>query len=85
MATSQQPPRMMLGFIVRQCAVALGHPPTPSELAEWANRQRGPCGEYRVFGREITIDEAGVILRHPGRLVTVRSGSRWVSPTSLAR
>lgn len=67
----------MLGFVVRQCAVALGHPPAPDELAEWANNQRDTRGGYRIFGRAITVDEARVILRHPGRLVTVRPGERW--------
>jgi len=63
---------MMLGFVIRRCAVALGHPPTPAELAEWANNQRDPRGAYRIFGRAITADEARVILKNPGRLVTVR-------------
>ncbi|HUE29629.1 MAG TPA: hypothetical protein VMR79_02075 [Verrucomicrobiae bacterium] len=69
--------KMMLGFVVRQCAVALGHPPTPEELACWANEQRDARGRYRIFGRAITTDEARVILRHPGRLVTVRPSPRW--------
>ncbi len=69
--------KMMLGFVVRQCAVALAHPPTPEELACWANEQRDARGRYRIFGRAITTDEARVILRHPGRLVTVRPSSRW--------
>lgn len=62
----------MLGFVVRRCAAALGHPPDAEELADWANNHG--C---RIFGRPITADEARVILRHPGRLVTVRSGPRW--------
>jgi hypothetical protein len=69
--------RIMLGFVVRRCAAALGHPPDADELAEWANNQRDVHGRYRIFGRPITVDEARVILRHPGRLVTVRSGPRW--------
>ncbi len=69
--------RIMLGFVVRQCAVALGHAPTPEELARWANEQRDARGRYRIFGREISTDEACVILRHPGRLVTVRPSPRW--------
>ena len=68
---------MMLGFVVRQCAVALGHAPTATELADWANEQRDERGRYRIFGRAITADEASVILKHPGRLVTVRPGPRW--------
>jgi hypothetical protein len=77
MASRPEPPKVMLGFVVRQCAVALGHAPTPTELAEWANNQRDRQGRYRIFGRPITIDDARIILRHPGRLVTVRPGPRW--------
>jgi len=69
--------RIMLGFVVRQCAVALGHAPTPEELAEWANNQLDERGRFRIFGRAIDVAEAGVILKHPGRLVTVRPGERW--------
>jgi hypothetical protein len=65
-------PKMMLGFVVRQCAVALGHAPSPAELAEWANNQRKGRDRYCIFGRPISVDEARVILRHPGRPVTVR-------------
>ena len=72
-----EPLRIMLGFVVRQCAVAIGHAPTPEELADWANAQLDESGQYRIFGRAITADDARVILRHPGRLVTVRPGSRW--------
>ena len=70
-------PQIMLGFVVRQCAVALGHQPTPEELTAWANEQRDARGRYRIFGRAITIHDARVILRHPGRLVKVRPGPRW--------
>lgn len=63
---------MALGFLVRECAVRLGRFPSPRELAEWANHQVDDRGEYRLFGREITPAEAEVILRHPGREVTVR-------------
>jgi hypothetical protein len=77
--------RIMLGFVVRQCAVALGHPPTPVELAEWANNQRDARGRYRIFGRPVTVEEAGVILRHPGRLVTVRLGARWAFASAAGR
>jgi len=77
MAGRSEPPKIMLGFVVRQCAVALGHAPTASELAAWANAQRDARGRYRIFGRPITAEEAAVMLRHPGRLVTVRPGPRW--------
>ena len=77
MSARPETPRIMLGFVVRQCAVALGHTPTADELAEWANAQRDARGRYRIFGRAISSDEARVILRHPGRLVTVRPGPRW--------
>ena len=64
--------RMMLGFIVRRCARDIGHPPTPEEFAEWANNQ-GENGErYSLFGRPLSPSAAGIILRHPGRLVTAR-------------
>ena len=66
------PGRLMLGFVIRECAVALGHAPTPRELADWANHQEDARGEYCLFGREISAEEARVILKHPGREVTVR-------------
>ena len=65
-------PKMMLGFIIRRCAVALGRQPTPAELAEWANNQRDAMGRYRIFGRAITTRDAEVMMKHPGRLVSVR-------------
>jgi len=77
MAGRSAPPKIMLGFVVRQCAVALGRAPTASELAAWANAQRDARGRYRIFGRPITAEDAAVMLRHPGRLVTVRPGPRW--------
>jgi hypothetical protein len=77
MAAEAQAFRIMLGFVVRQCARAVGHPPSPEELAAWANDQRDERGRYNIFGRAITADEARVIMRHPSRLVTVRSGPRW--------
>jgi len=80
-----EPLRIMLGFVVRRCAVALGHPPTPQELMEWANDQRDSRGRYRIFGRAIGIEEARVILRHPGRLVTVRPGPRWAVAANAER
>lgn len=77
MSARPEPPKVMLGFVVRQCTLALGHPPTPEELATWANEQRDARGHYRMFGKAITVAEARVILRHPGRPVTVRPGPRW--------
>ena len=77
MSAKAEPLKVMLGFVVRQCAVALGHAPTPDEFACWANEQRDSRGRYRIFGRPISADEAAVILRHPGRLVTVRPSPRW--------
>ena len=70
-------PKVMLGFLVRQCAVALGRQPSPAELCEWANNQRDNRGQYRLFGRQITVEDAALILKHPGRLVSVRPGPRW--------
>lgn len=84
MDESVEPLRIMLGFVVRQCAVALGHAPTPDELAAWANEQRDERGRYCIFGRAITADDARVILRHPSRLVTVRPGPRWNFPGLVA-
>jgi hypothetical protein len=84
MSTHPEQMRIMLGFVVRQCAVALGHPPTPAEFAEWANNQRDERGRYRIFGRPIEPTEARVILKNPGRLVTVRPGERWTF-AALAR
>ncbi len=72
MPPEKTPEKMMLGFVVRQCAVVLGHAPTPAELAEWANNQREGRRRYCIFGRAIGVEEARVILRHPGRPVTVR-------------
>ncbi len=69
------PAKMMLGFVVRQCAVVLGHNPSAEELAEWANDQRDGTRRYCIFGRAISVDEARVLLRHPERPVTVRRAS----------
>jgi hypothetical protein len=80
-----EPPKIMLGFIVRQCAVAIGHAPSPAELVEWANNQRDGHRRYRIFGRPLTLDDARLILKHPGRLVTVRPGPRWPFPASAVR
>jgi hypothetical protein len=85
MGQAVEPLRMMLGFVVRQCAKSLGHLPTPEELAEWANNQRDSRGRYRIFGRAITPSEAQVMLRHPGRMVTVRGGRRWALAAQVGR
>jgi hypothetical protein len=78
--------RIMLGFVVRQCARRLGHPPRPEELADWANNQVGEHGRrYHIFGRAITADEARVMLRNPDRLVTVRPGPRWSFAATAGR
>ena len=69
----ETPRRMVLGFVVRECAVALGHQPSPRELAEWANHQYDERGEFCLFGRAVSEAEAAVILAHPGREVTVRT------------
>ena len=61
-------PRMMLAFVVRQCAIDLGHTPDADELASWANERHGG----RVFGRSISRGEAALILRNPERLVAIR-------------
>ena len=84
MSADSEPLRIMLGFVVRQCAVALGHGPSAEELAEWANAQRDEHGEYCIFGRAISADEGRVILKHPSRLVTVRPGPRWNFPGLMA-
>jgi hypothetical protein len=68
-------PKMMLGFVVRRCAVALGHAPTPKEFAAWANAQHNGNSAYALFGRAITEREAALILRHPERPVSARSAA----------
>lgn len=73
----QEPLRVMLGFVVRQCARALGQTPRPEAFADWANHQHDERGDYAIFGRAISADEARVIMRNPGRMVTVRPGPRW--------
>lgn len=65
--------KVALGFVVRECAVELGHAPSPEELADWANRRQDGFGSFCLFGRAITPEEARVILAHPGREVTVRA------------
>ena len=77
--------KMMLGFVVRQCAADLGHQPNAADLANWANNQRDDRGDYCVFGRPISIREAGVILRYPQRLVAVYGSLRERFPVELPR
>ncbi|MEO8605938.1 MAG: hypothetical protein ABI629_25435 [bacterium] len=78
-------PKMMIGFVVRRCAVELGRMPTPAEFAAWANSD---CEERaHRFGRPISEEEARLILRHQARLVTARSATSaeaWVEPDELA-
>ncbi|GIW45175.1 MAG: hypothetical protein KatS3mg077_2457 [Candidatus Binatia bacterium] len=66
----------MLGFLVRRCAHAIGHDPSPEEFAAWANTFREEPWERPtfLFGRPITVAEAEVIMRHPGRAVRTRLG-----------
>ena len=64
--------KMMLGFVVRDLAVQLGRAPSARELADWANHQSDDRGDFCLFGRAITVAEAELILRQPGRPVTVR-------------
>lgn len=64
---------MMLGFIVRRCAKALGHSPTPEEFAAWANNQEQNGKRYSLFGQAISASTAEIMLRHLSRVVTVRS------------
>jgi hypothetical protein len=68
-------PKMMLGFIVRRCTVALGHAPTAAEFARWANNQPNGADAHCLFGRPITETEAAAILRHPARPVSARSAT----------
>ena len=66
-------PKMMIGFVVRRCAVDLGHPPSPAEFALWANAGAGR--DVHLFGRPISEAEAGLILRHQARLVSAASAA----------
>lgn len=67
--------KLMLGFIVRRCAREIGRAPTPEEFAAWANAQQENGRRYSLFGKAISPSEARVMLRHPGRLVSVRPDS----------
>lgn len=66
---------MMLGFVVRRCTVALGHPPSPQEFAAWANATQDDDRSTCIFGRPISEREAALILRHPERPVSARSAA----------
>ena len=70
-------PKMMLGFVVRRCAVAVGHDPSPEEFAAWANRHQDGDRVFHLFGRPITVDEARTILRHPARPVTAHCAAPY--------
>lgn len=74
--------KIMLGFLVRRCAHAIGHEPSPEEFAAWANTFREEPWDRPtyLFGRPISVAEAEVILRNPGRAVRTRLGP----PTSPA-
>ena len=65
-------PKMMLGFIVRRCAVDLGHNPTPDEFATWANEHDHNGQRYCLFGKPISSSVAKIMFSQPSRLVTVR-------------
>jgi hypothetical protein len=65
-------PKMMLGFIVRRCAAELGHMPSADEFAAWANEQKQNGHRFCLFGKPISPIAARIMLRQPGRLVTVR-------------
>ena len=65
-------PKMMLGFVVRRCAAAIGYEPTAEEFAAWANNQQEGERTFYLFGRPISVGEARVILGHRGRPVTAR-------------
>jgi hypothetical protein len=79
---------MMVGFVVRRCAVDLGHAPTAAEFANWANTYREDTGKNgRVFGRSISESEARLILKHQSRLVSAKSAAaseEHVEPEEIA-
>ncbi len=68
-------PKMMLGFVVRRCAVAVGHQPSAEEFAAWANNHKDGNRTFSLFGRPISVREAQIILRHRGRPVTARGAA----------
>jgi hypothetical protein len=81
-------PKMMIGFVVRRCAVELGRTPSAIEFAHWANTYRDDEGNHaRVFGRAISETEARLILQHQGRLVSAKSaaaGEEYVAPEEIS-
>jgi hypothetical protein len=70
-----QLPKMMLGFVVRRCAAAIGHDPSAEEFTAWANTYHDGERITYLFGRPITVGEARVIMRHRGRTVSARSAA----------
>lgn len=64
-------PKMTIAFVIRRCIMDLGHAPTATELAAWANRDA--CDGLRPFGRAISEAEAAAMLRNQDRLVSARS------------
>jgi hypothetical protein len=70
-----QLPKMMLGFVVRRCAAAIGHDPSAEEFTAWANTYHDGERTINLFGRPISIAEARLIMRHRGRPVTARSAA----------
>ena len=77
---------MMLGFVVRRCAVAIGHEPSAEEFAAWANTYRDGDRTVYLFGRRISVDEARLIMRHRGRPVTARGATphEWIAEDGVA-
>jgi hypothetical protein len=69
-------PKMMLGFVVRRCAVAVGHEPSAEEFATWANSHTDGDRSFCLFGRPISVSEARVMLRHRGRPVSARGAAQ---------
>ncbi len=68
-------PKMLLGFVVRRCAVDVGHEPSAEEFAAWANNHKDGGRAYNLFGRPISVDEARVMLRHRARPVSARGAA----------
>ena len=74
---SPQLPKMMLGFVVRRCAAAVGHNPSAEELAAWANSYQDGERTVYLFGRPISIGEAKLILKYPQRPVSARGAAPY--------
>jgi hypothetical protein len=66
---------MMLGFVVRRCAAAIGHDPSAEEFTAWANTYHDGERTINLFGRPISVAEARLIMQHRGRSVTARSAA----------